>query len=77
MPMPASPRPRPVPPVPDHPGTLYAIATDKEATSTNLTIYSKMTLRDPTSVGAYRQQLVESVFGGMLSLAVQRDRAEA
>ena len=68
MTMPASPRPRPVPPVPDHPGTLYAVATDKEATSTNLTIYSKMALRDPTSVGAYRQQLVECVFGGMLSL---------
>ena len=68
MPMPASPRPRPVPPVPDHPGTLYAIATDKEATSTTLTVYSKMALRDPTTAGAYRQQLVEGVFGGMLSL---------
>ena len=68
LPTAASPRPRSVAPVPDHPGTLYAIATDKEATSTSLTVYSKMALRDPTTVGAYRQQLVEGVFGGLLSL---------
>ena len=53
--------------VPDHPGTLYAITTDKEASSTSVTVYSKMPLRDPTTVGAYRQQMVERLFGGMLS----------
>jgi zinc protease len=68
LPKAAAPRARAVSPVPDHPGTLYAVATDKEATSTSLTVYSKMALRDPTTVGAYRQQLVEGVFGGLLSL---------
>ena len=53
--------------VPDHPGTLYAITTDKEASSTSVTVYSKLPLRDPTTVGAYRQQMVERLFGGMLS----------
>ncbi len=60
-------KPRPTYDVPDQPGTLYAIATDKEATSTSVTVYSKMALRDPTTVGAYRQQIVERLFGGMLS----------
>jgi zinc protease len=53
--------------VPDHPGTLYAITTDKEASSTSVTVYSKLPLRDPTTVGAYRQQMVERLFAGMLS----------
>ncbi len=53
-------------PVPDHPGTLYAIATDKEATSASVTVYSKMEMRDPRTIGAYRQQLVERLFSAML-----------
>ena len=59
-------KPRPTYPVPDHPGTLYAIATDKEATSASITVYSKMDLRDPRSVGAYRQQIVERLFSSMI-----------
>ncbi len=53
--------------VPDHPGTLYAIATDKEASSTSVAVYSKMPHRDQTTVGAYRRQIVERLFSGMLS----------
>ena len=30
-------------------------------------VYSKLPLRDPTTVGAYRQQIVERLFSGMLS----------
>jgi zinc protease len=59
-------KPRPSYPVPDHPGTLYAIATDKEATSTSISIYSKMDPRDPRTVGAYRRQIVERLFSTML-----------
>jgi zinc protease len=59
-------KPRPSYPVPDHPGTLYAIATDKEATSTSISIYSKMDPRDSRTVGAYRQSMVERLFSSML-----------
>jgi zinc protease len=59
-------RPRVAYPVPDHPGTLYAIATDKEATSANVAVYHKIELRDPRTVGAARQQLVERLFSSML-----------
>jgi zinc protease len=57
---------RPSYPVPDQPGTAYAIATDKEATSASVTILRKMEPRDPTTVGAYRQQIVEQLFSAML-----------
>ena len=32
-----------------------------------MTVYRKMALRDPTTVGAYRRQIVENLFSGMLS----------
>ena len=53
--------------VPDHPGTLFAIATDKEASGTSVAVYSKMPSRDQTTVGSYRRQIVERLFSGMLS----------
>ncbi len=62
-----APKPRQTYPVPDHPGTLYTVATDKEASSANVSVYSKMPLRDPVTVGSYRRQIVESLFSGMLS----------
>jgi zinc protease len=61
-----SPRPRPAYGVPDHPGTLYAIATDPEAPTASISIYSKMPTRDQRTVGAYRQQIVERLFAAML-----------
>jgi zinc protease len=67
IPTATSPRPLPAFDVPKQPGTLYAIATDPEATNATVAVYSKMALRDHTTVGAYRQQIVESLFGGMLS----------
>ena len=59
-------KPRPSFPVPDHPGTLYAIATDKEATSASISVYSKMDARDPRTVGAYREQIVERLYATMM-----------
>ena len=67
LPAARSPRPRTTYPVPDHPGTLYTIATDKEASGANVSVYSKMALRDPTTVGSYRRAIVENLFSGMLS----------
>ena len=52
--------------VPDHPGTLFAIATDKEATSASISAYSKIDVRDPRTVGAYRAQMVEQLYGSMI-----------
>ncbi|HJR61520.1 MAG TPA: insulinase family protein [Vicinamibacterales bacterium] len=66
LPASVSPKPRPNYPVPDHPGTLYTIATDTEATTANISIYSKLAARDPRTVGAYRQQMVEQLFSAML-----------
>jgi zinc protease len=67
IPKAASPRPRPVYNVPDHTETLYAIATDPEATGTTVSVNSTMAAREQVSVGAYRQSVVERLFSGMLS----------
>jgi zinc protease len=67
IPAAASPRPRPVFPVPDQPGTRYTIATDPEATRTTVGISTTMAARDQTTLGAYRQQTIERTFAGLLS----------
>jgi len=67
IPAAVSPRPRLNYDVPDHPGTRYTVATDPEATSTVVTVSSIMAARDQTTLGAYRQQTIERVFGGLLS----------
>jgi zinc protease len=67
IPMPASPKPRTVYDVPDHPGTRYAIASDPETTATIVGVTSLMAARDQTTLGAYRQQTIERVFSGLLS----------
>jgi zinc protease len=67
IPAPKVPRLRPSYNVPEHPQTLYAIATDKEATMTTLSVYNKLPLRDQTTVGAYRQKIVERLYAGMIN----------
>jgi zinc protease len=67
IPAAVNPRPRVNYDVPDHPGTRYVIATDPEATATMVNVSSIMAARDQTTIGAYRQQTVERVFGGLLS----------
>jgi zinc protease len=67
IPAAVSPRPRPAYAVPDHPGTLYAIATDREARGTTVGVFHKGPARNQRTVGAYRQQMVERLFSGMLS----------
>jgi zinc protease len=63
----SSPRQRVIYDVPDQPGTRYTVATDGEATVTTVSVTSLMAARDQTTVGAYRQQTIERVFGGLLS----------
>ena len=60
-------RPRPVYQVPDQPGTLYAIATDKEMTTTTAVVYYKLPVRDQSSVRSYRDKIVERLYFGMLN----------
>ncbi len=67
IPAPPERRPRPSFDVPDHADTLYAIATDPEATMTTVALYNMLPLRDQTTVGAYRQQQVERLYAGMLN----------
>jgi len=61
------PRPRPTHDVVDHPGTNYAIATDKEMTSTIIEVNNILPAREEGTVGAYRQKTVDRLFSGMLS----------
>lgn len=67
IPAPAEPRSRPSFDVPDHPDTLYSVATDPEATMTTVGLYSMLPLREQTSVGSYRQHQVERLYTGMLN----------
>ncbi len=53
--------------VPDHSETLVAIATDPEATGSDVTVYYKQPLREVETVGAYRQSIVEALYNNMLN----------
>jgi zinc protease len=67
LPKAKSPKPRTVFPVPDQPGTLFALATDKETPSTTVEVYSKLPATDQSTVGAYRANIVNGLFSSMLS----------
>ena len=75
---PENPRPRTVYEVPDHEETLFAIATDEEATGSSVGIYFKQPLQTQSTVGAYRQEIVEGFFNTMLNqrLSELRQRAD-
>ena len=63
----SQPRKRTLHPVPGHEETLFAIATDPEATRTNVSIYYKQPVREQDSAEAYRQNIVESLYNRMLN----------
>ncbi|MFQ5603330.1 MAG: M16 family metallopeptidase [bacterium] len=58
---------RPLFPVPDHDETLFAIATDVEATGTNVSVYHKHDVHDEQTYGAYRQTILELLYNSMLN----------
>jgi zinc protease len=64
---PSNPRPRVLAEVPDYEETLTAIATDKETSSTSVSVYFKLPLRQMETVGALRQMIVENMYNGMLN----------
>src|SRR5688572_4332405 len=67
LPKATNPRPLPAFNVPPQPGTLYTVASDAEAQGTQVSVYGKMALREQSTVGAYRRQIVEGLFAGMLN----------
>ncbi|MEP7270463.1 MAG: insulinase family protein, partial [Acidobacteriota bacterium] len=67
IPAATNPRPRPAYDIPDHPGTTYAIASDKEMTMTSIEVTNLLPLREQGSIGVYRQKTVDRLFSGMLS----------
>ena len=60
-------RPRAAYDVPDRAGTAYAVVTDKEMTTTSVEVNHMLPARPIGTVGAYRQGIVDRLFGGLLS----------
>ena len=54
-------------PVPDHEKTLFAIATDPEATYNSVSIYNKMNVRPQGTVSIYRRSLIEALYHRMFN----------
>jgi zinc protease len=62
-----NPRPRTVFPVPDHSETFYDIATDPEATRSNVSIYYMHEVKLEKTVRDYRRMLIENIYNSMLN----------
>ncbi len=59
-------RPRPAFDVPEHPGTRYAIVSDKETTATAVQVSDLRPARNQGSVGGYREIMLDTLFSSML-----------
>lgn len=53
--------------LPDRSDTGFAINTDKETSTTSIEIDTLLPARPQGSIGAYRQSIVDGLFGGMLN----------
>ncbi|MFQ5640157.1 MAG: M16 family metallopeptidase [bacterium] len=53
--------------VPEHKETLFAIASDIEATGSNVSVYFKRDSEEQETVRAYRNMLTRSLYNGMLN----------
>jgi len=67
IPAAVAPRPRPQYDIPDHPGSVYAILTDKEMTSASVEVDNLLPAREQGTQGYYRQSIVDRLFSGMLN----------
>ncbi len=72
-----NPRERVLYDVPDHPETIFAIASDPEATRNEATIYFKRPLREDGSEAAYRQSLVENLYSAMFNSRLDELRQQS
>src|SRR4051794_6136518 len=59
-------RPRAAFDVPDQPGTRYAVVTDKETTATAVQLTALTEGRNQSSVGGYRETMLDQLFEAML-----------
>jgi zinc protease len=64
-------REHPIYPVPDHGETLFAIASDPEATSSSVTVYYKHDVTPEGTIGDYRSQLTEILYNNLLNERLQ------
>jgi zinc protease len=60
-------RPRPIFDAPEHPGTKYAIVTDKETTTTAVELSDLRPARNQGTVGGYRDIIRDQLFAVMLN----------
>jgi zinc protease len=77
VPVPETPTVRPESPVPDHEETLFAIATDTEATRNTVFVYHKQEVFEPSTARAYRNGLMEGLYHGMLNRRLYELTTEA
>jgi zinc protease len=70
----ANPRPRPAVPVPPHAQELVSIETDPEATSTTVSIMTKLPHRPLASAADYRRAIGERLFNTMLNARLDEIR---
>lgn len=67
VPSPSPERPRPAYDVPEHPGTRYAVFTDRETTTTGIELSDLRPARNQGSVGGYRDIMLDQLFAGMMN----------
>ncbi len=79
IPAPVGAKPRPAYPVPDHPGTRYAIATDPELPAASLTIFNKLPIREQSTVLSYRERIIDHLYAAMFNARLNElsQRADA
>jgi zinc protease len=65
---PAPERTRVAAPIPELPGTRFAIASDREATTTSISSYVLGPGGDGSTVGGYRRELTEQLFGELMTV---------
>ena len=64
-------RPREISPVPAHEKTLFAIASDKEATYTVVALYTKRPHETYVTLTDYKKEFVQSLFQSMMNARLQ------
>lgn len=67
LPKPENPRKREIYPVPDHKETLFAIATDPEATRTEVSLNYKHPLEITRTVADYRDDIINNIYNSMFN----------
>jgi zinc protease len=63
--------------VPDHEETLYAIASDPEATQTTIGVYFKKELEKEQTLGDFRRMFMENLYNTMLNYRLDELRQQA